>query len=256
VKLATWNVNSIRARLDLVLDWLQRRRPDVLCLQETKVVDDLFPAQAFSEIGYFTVHSGQQTYNGVGILSLEPVTDVRRDFPLADNDERRLISGVVRGLRVYSAYIPNGRDPLHPFFPVKLAWIDALGDLLLGQGRARQEPVMLMGDFNVAPEPRDVYDPVALEGKIHFSAEEHAALERLRERGLVDAFRVRRPEDGLYSWWDYRQGAFRRNLGYRIDHIWITPDLTDRVVDAYIDRDERAREHSSDHAPVVVELEL
>ena len=255
MKLATWNVNSIRARLDLVLDWLQRLRPDVVCLQETKVVDELFPAPAFGELGYATVHSGQPTYNGVAILSLEPLTEVRRDFPLADNDERRLISGVARGLRVYSAYIPNGRDPLHPFFPVKLAWIDALGDLLLGEGRA-QEPVILMGDFNVAPEPRDVHDPVAMEGKIHFSADERAAIERLRARGLVDAFRVRRPEDGLYSWWDYRQGSFRRNLGLRIDHVWVSQDLAGSVLDAYIDRDERTRDHCSDHAPVVVELSL
>lgn len=258
MKLATWNVNSIRARLDLLVDWLGRRRPDVLCLQETKVVDELFPVDALQAIGYCAAYSGEKTYNGVALLSLEPPAGVRCDFPLTGNSEARLITGVFRGLRVYSAYFPNGRDPASPSFPLKLAWIDALGELLGARSPASppRGSVALLGDFNVAPEARDVYDPVALEGHLHFHPDERAALQRLLARGFVDGFRLRRPEAGLYSWWDYRAGSFRRDLGLRIDHAWVSLDLAEKVVDAYIDREERARDHCSDHAPLVIDLAL
>ena len=252
MKLATWNVNSIRARIDHLLAWLALRQPDAVCLQETKVVDELFPVDRLAEAGYSAAYWGERTYNGVAILSREPVTDVRTAFPLAENPDRRLISGLLHGIRIYCAYFPHGRDPLGPTFPVKLAWIEGLGDIVF----ADPGPFVLMGDFNVAPDPLDVYDPVAMEGIIHYTPEERAAIHALLDRGLVDAFRLRRPEGGLYSWWDYRQGSFRRNLGWRIDHAFITPDLADHVVDAFIDRDERTKPQASDHAPVVVELDL
>ena len=253
MKLATWNVNSIRARIDHLVEWLDRRQPDVLCLQETKVVDDLFPIDALAEHGYQAAFFGERTYNGVAILSREPVSDVRTAYPFEGNTDCRLISANLRGIRVYSAYFPNGRNPLDPWFPIKLAWIDGLGDIVFADGG---QPLVLLGDYNVAPEPIDVYDPVALEGKIHFTEDERAAVHRLLDRGLVDAFRVINQEGNQYTWWDYRQGAFRRNMGYRIDHAFVTPDLAERVVNAFIDRDERTKSQASDHAPLVIELDV
>lgn len=254
MKLATWNINSIRARLGLLTDWLQRLQPDVLCVQETKVVDELFPTAALAEVGYHAVFAGEPAYNGVAILSRDPLADVRVEYPLPMRTDKRLISGVYRGVRIYCAYFPNGREPDSEHFQYKLQWIDALGELVLGQLPGGHGPIVLLGDFNVAPEPPDVYDPVALEGKIHFTGEERAALKALLGRGLVDDFRVCRPEPGLYSWWNYRQGMFRRNLGLRIDHVWSTPGLAERVVAADIDREERAKPSPSDHAPVMVEF--
>lgn len=255
MKLATWNVNSIRVRLDVIIDWLRREQPDVLCLQETKVVDELFPLMQLAEIGYTAAYAGERTYNGVALVSREPLGDVRVEFPLATSDSRRLISGTWRGLRIYSAYFPNGRDPQHEQFAFKLGWIDALGDVVL-PGPTAAGPVALLGDFNVAPEPRDVYDPVAMDGHVLYHPAEREALGRLKDRGFVDAFRLARAEDKLFSWWDYRQGAFRRNLGFRIDHVWVTADLAPKVKDAHIDIEERRKEHASDHAPVIVELDL
>ncbi|MBM2812223.1 MAG: exodeoxyribonuclease [Chloroflexi bacterium] len=254
MKLATWNVNSIRQRLDIVTDWLRRERPDLLCLQETKVVDELFPLMQLAEVGYTAAYVGERTYNGVAIISREPLEDVRVQFPLATSDSRRLISGIYHGVRVYSAYFPNGRDPQNEQFAFKLAWIDALGNLTL-PGPNPEGPIALLGDFNVAPEPRDVYDPIAMDGRILYHPAEREALVRLKDRGFVDAFRLARNEDKLFSWWDYRQGAFRRNLGFRIDHVWVTTDLAPKVTGARIDVEERRKEHASDHAPVVVEMD-
>jgi len=259
MRLATWNINSIRMRVPAVLDWLQRTQPDVLGLQETKVTDDLFPGDALAEIGYSSVFVGGKTYNGVALISKEPATDVRIEYPLADIPEPRLISAVYGGIRVYSAYFPNGRDPESEHFQTKLAWIDALGQLVFAEaqeGGGSPTPMALMGDFNVAPEPRDVYNPELMEGRIHFTAEERAALERLRERGLVDAFRLVNEEPGIFSWWDYRQGMFRRNLGLRIDHVYTTADLAARTTGAYVDKDERRKPSPSDHAPVVVDFDV
>lgn len=257
MKLATWNINSIRARIDLLADWLRRADPDVLCLQETKVVDEMFPVDTLAELGYSAAFSGEKSYNGVAILTRGPLTEVRSEFPLSSNADCRLITGVYEGLRVYCAYFPNGRVPHSEHFHAKLQWIDGLGDLIFGARSASGadgEPVALLGDFNVAPEPRDVYDVKAMEGQIHFTVEERTALTRLLDRGFVDAFRICRPEPGLYSWWDYRQGAFRRNLGLRIDHAWVSAALGPRVGDASIDVDERRKERASDHAPLTIEI--
>jgi exodeoxyribonuclease III len=255
MKLATWNVNSIRARIDLLGDWLVRQQPDVLCLQETKVVDELFPADTLAAAGYRSAFVGQRTYNGVAILTRDPLEDVQVAFPLAENSDCRLISGVYHGIRVYSAYFPNGRAPDSESYVMKLKWIDALGELVVGPG-GPPLPVVVLGDYNVAPEPRDVYDPVAMEGRIHFTLDERAAIQRLLDRGLVDAFRMKRDEAGMFSWWDYRQGAFRRNLGLRIDHAFTSPALAERVLSADVDVAERRKPSCSDHAPVIVELDV
>jgi exodeoxyribonuclease-3 len=174
---------------------------------------------------------------------------------LEGNGDARLISGLWQGIRVYSAYVPNGRDPSNPAFETKLGWIDGLRAVLFPRGEAAT-PLVLAGDFNVAPEPIDVYNPEAEDGHILYHPAERAAAKRLLAAGLVDAFRCKRREPGLYSWWDYRQGAFRRNLGFRIDHVWASPSLAERVVDAAIDVEERRKPSPSDHAPVVVELDL
>ncbi len=256
MKIATWNVNSIRARLDLLCDWLARQQPDVLCLQETKVVDALFPAQALAAVGYQAAFTGERTYNGVAILTREPLDDIQITFPLPDeNTDARVLSGVHQGIRFYSAYFPNGRSPDSEHYLTKLKWIEALGDLVMAHA-ADHTPVALLGDYNVAPEPRDVYDPAAMEGKLHFTEAERSAIQRLLERGLVDAFRVNRAGAGIYSWWDYRQGMFRRNFGLRIDHIFTSPSLADLVISADVDITERRKPSCSDHAPVIVELDL
>ena len=255
MKLATWNVNSIRARIDLLGDWLARQQPDVVCLQETKVVDELFPVESMAAAGYRSTFVGERTYNGVAILTRDPLEDVQVAFPLTGNTDCRLISGVYHGIRVYSAYFPNGRAPDTEHYAAKLRWIDGLGELVMGRGAA-DLPIALLGDYNVAPEPRDVYDPAAMEGRIHFTLDERAAIQRLLDRGLIDAFRVNRDEAGIYSWWDYRQGAFRRNLGLRIDHVFTSPVLAEHVIAAEVDVVERRKAGCSDHAPVIVELDI
>ncbi|HVA26324.1 MAG TPA: exodeoxyribonuclease III [Chloroflexota bacterium] len=252
MRVATWNVNSLRLRLERVADWLRRVDPDVVALQETKVVDDLFPAEALAEAGYQAAFAGEKSYNGVALLAKQPLAGVRVEYPLAENGAKRLISGQIGDTRFYSAYFPNGRSPGTPFYDEKVRWIDALGEMV--QREAQQRGVVLLGDYNVAPRPIDVYDPELLESHIHFTPGERATLDRLAERGLSDAFRLIRQEAGQYSWWDYRQGMFRRNLGLRIDHCWVTAQLAARVTDAFIDKPERAKDSASDHAPVVVEF--
>jgi exodeoxyribonuclease III len=257
VKLATWNINGIRARLDVVVAWIERNQPDVLCLQETKVVDELFPLDAIQATGYAVAFAGQKSYNGVALVSKEPLTEVRTEFPVATNEDRRLISGLYRGIRVYSAYFPNGRSPHSEHYQLKLQWIENLGQMILGDLCPDPPPrpeVALLGDFNVAPEERDVYSVSVMEGQIHFTLPERAALEQLQALGFVDAFRAVRPEPGIYSWWDYRVNAFKRDLGLRIDHVYTSAGLAARASDAYVDKEERAREKASDHAPVVVEF--
>ncbi|MFI5269479.1 MAG: exodeoxyribonuclease III [Chloroflexota bacterium] len=252
MRVATWNINSLRLRLERVVEWLGRVQPDVLALQETKVVDELFPAAALLEAGYQPAFAGEKTYNGVALLAKQPLAGVRIEYPLAENAAKRLISGAVGGTRFYSAYFPNGRAPETPFYDEKLRWIDALGELISQE--AQQRNVVLLGDYNIAPKPIDVYDPELLETHIHFTPAERSTLDHLAARGLTDAFRLIRQEAEQYSWWDYRQGMFRRNLGLRIDHCWVTAQLVPRVTDAFIDKPERRKDSASDHAPVVVDF--
>lgn len=259
MKLATWNVNSIRARKERLLGWLDQHAPDILCLQETKVTDEVFcedPVllQELRARGYEAAHHGQKTYNGVAILARQPLLDVTRGMGDGEPDEQaRLIAATCAGIRVISAYIPNGKAVGSDKFAYKLGWLKRLRAYLDRHG-APDLPVALCGDFNVAPEDRDVYDPAALAGQLLCSDDERDALRHITDWGLVDAFRLHHQEAGLYSWWDYRQLAFPKKRGLRIDMIYLSTSLAGRCIGAMIDREARKGKGPSDHAPVVVEL--
>lgn len=254
MKLATWNVNSVTARLPLVLQWLQKARPDVLCLQETKITDERFPRAVFAELGYASEVFGQRTYNGVAILSRIACTDVQRGFPGDEEGAHaRLLAATVQGVRVVNVYIPNGAFVGSDKYSFKLNWMRRLREFF-DEDYWTDDEVLLCGDFNVAPEDRDVHDPEFWRGKILFSQSEHEALNHVKEWGFVDAFRLHEQASGHYSWWDYRAGSFRRNTGLRIDHIWVSPALAERCTGAWIDKEPRGWERPSDHTPVVVEI--
>lgn len=251
MKIATWNVNSIRARQDAVLDWLGRIEPDVLCMQETKVVDDDFPTDEFLRLGYAVATAGQKTYNGVAIATRLPMSDVTIGLTgERDPVDQRAIAVTVGNTRIYSVYVPNGKSPVLPSFKEKLAWFARLAETVAVVSKS-YEALAVCGDYNVAPGDRDVYDPDALRGHLHFHPDEHRALESVVALGLVDVFRLHHPEEKKFSWWDYRAGSFRRNLGLRIDLILATKSLADRCVGADIDVEPRRGERPSDHTPVV-----
>jgi exodeoxyribonuclease-3 len=255
MKLATWNVNSIRMREARLVDWLDRHQPDVLCLQETKVEDDRFPREPFAARGYQLALHGQKTYNGVAIASRLPMRDVVRGIGGESDGEARLIAAEVAGVRVVCAYFPNGQAPGTPKYEGKLAWMGRLRRHLADACDPAAH-LALCGDFNVAPEDRDVHDPIAWEGQIHCSAAERQALRDIAAIGLVDGLRHLRPDAGLYTWWDYRQLAFPRNHGLRIDHILVTPPLAARLRDVAIDREARKGKQPSDHVPVIATFDL
>lgn len=247
---ATWNVNSIRAREARVLAWLEATRPDVLCLQELKVVDVKFPREAVEALGYHVETHGQPTYNGVAILSREPLVDVDRGFGDDDPDDHaRFIAATTSGVRVMCAYMPNGQAPDSPKFQYKLRWFERLGAYLGGRLDAGGA-ALLCGDFNVAPADLDVWDPEGWRGHVLCTPEERAALARIMEGRFVDVVRRVHPDAQLFTWWDYRQLAFPKNRGLRIDHIVATPALAERVTDAGVDRNARKGKQPSDHAPV------
>jgi exodeoxyribonuclease-3 len=256
MKIATWNVNSILVRLPQVLDWLAENRPDVLCLQETKCTDERFPVATFAEAGYRAEAFGQPTYNGVAILSARECRDLQRGF-LKDGAEspRRLIAASIGPVRVVNVYVPNGAFVGSDKYRYKLEWLGQLRRYLDEECDPKRR-LVLCGDFNIAPEERDVHDPALWEGRVLFSRPEREALEVVREWGLKDTFRLHHEEVGFYSWWDYRAGAFRRNQGLRIDHLWATGPLARECVGAWIDKAPRALERPSDHAPVVAEFGL
>ena len=254
MKLATWNVNSLAVRLPQVLDWLQQHPVDVLVLQETKLSDDKFPAAELESAGYRVAFHGQKTYNGVALLSRGDVAaQVQKNIPGLDDEQARVIAGSVGGLRVIGAYFPNGQAPDSDKFQYKMRWLQALHDWLREQ-LATHPRLVLMGDFNIAPEDRDVYDPVAWAGQIHCTPEERAHFQALLGLGLVDAFRLFEQPPKSWSWWDYRNLAFRKNQGLRIDHILVSQALQPAVQACTIDKLPRKNERPSDHAPVVVEL--
>ncbi|MCM5571986.1 exodeoxyribonuclease III [Burkholderiaceae bacterium FT117] len=277
MKLATWNVNSLKVRLPQVLDWLAANPVDVLCLQETKLRDEQFPKDAIAEAGYEAAFAGQPTYNGVAILARRDTVGAPANVvvgnPRFEDEQQRLISATVGGLRVVCAYFPNGQEVGSDKYAYKLRWIDALIDWLApAVAGAVQDaassasagtdaaapgwaPLALLGDFNIAPEDRDVHDPALWAGKIHCSDEERARFVRLVELGLVDAFRLFDQPPKQFSWWDYRMMGFRRNAGLRIDHILVDAGIAPRVRACAIDREPRKLEKPSDHAPVIVELE-
>jgi exodeoxyribonuclease-3 len=250
VKVATWNVNSIRTRLPTVTDWLIQAGADVVCLQEIKVITEEFPTGALEALGYQVAVSGQKTYNGVAIASRWDLHDIRAGFPHYEaRGEKRLISATVGGVRIVNVYIPNGSAPDSPKFGYKLDFIRHVRSYL-DELHTRDEPLILTGDFNVAPEERDVYDAALMEGQIGYHPEERAALAVVRDWGFEDVFRRHHPEGGQYSWWDYRGGAFRRNLGLRIDHIWATKPVAVCSTGSGMERNLRALPKPSDHIPV------
>jgi len=256
MKIATWNVNSIRVRLQTVLDWMDQAQPDVLCLQEIKVADELFPAASFEALGYHVAVSGQKTYNGVAILSKTKMTDVWAAFPNYDaQGQKRLVAATIEQIRLVNVYVPQGAAPDSPKFVYKLEFISQLCNYM-EQWHDPEESLVLTGDFNVAPEARDVYDAEAMEGEIGFHPEERAALEDLRNWGFRDVFRQHHKEGGLYSWWDYRAGAFRRDMGLRIDHIWASPPLAALCVSSGMDKAQRSLPSPSDHIPVWATFDL
>ncbi len=253
MKIATWNINSIRVRLPHVLDWLAQQTPDALCLQETKVIDEDFPVDDFRRAGYTAVYAGQKTYNGVAILSRTPATDVMRALPKAEGVQQRLIAATVDGVRIVNVYVPNGEAVDSDKYGYKLSWLKALRVWLKTELEAHPK-LALLGDFNIAPEERDVHDPKQWEGHVLFSDQEREAFRALLADGLVDVFRKFDQPAASFSWWDYRMGAFRRDLGLRIDHILTSRALANTCRACHIDKTPRALERPSDHAPVIAEF--
>ena len=255
MKIATWNVNSLKVRLPQVLQWLADNPIDVLCLQETKTIDEKFPQAEIEAAGYHVAFSGQKTYNGVAILSKQPMTDVVRNNPHFDDEQQRLIAATIDGVRVICAYIPNGQSPDSDKYQYKLRWLDGLQQWLALEMAAHPK-FALLGDYNIAPEDRDVHDPAVWVGQILVSEPERAAFRRMIALQLTDAFRLFEQADKLFSWWDYRQMGFRRNAGMRIDHILLSKELAAACTSCVIDKVPRKWEQPSDHTPVVATIEL
>lgn len=251
MKIATWNVNSLKVRLPHVLDWLVANQPDALCLQETKTEDANFPAEELLQAGYRAVFSGQKTYNGVAILSKTEAQDVVTGIPGYSDEQKRVIAATIDGVRVVCVYIPNGQSVDSDKYRYKLSWLTAL-QTWLKEELARYPKLALLGDYNIAPEDRDVYDPQAWQGNVLVSEPERAAFDELVQLGLRDSFRLFEQPEKAYSWWDYRMMAFRRNMGLRIDHILISGAL--ECTSCTIDRSPRKLERPSDHTPVVAEV--
>jgi exodeoxyribonuclease-3 len=258
VRVATWNVNSLSARLERVEAWITECEPDVLCLQETKLADDAFPALTFSAMGYESVHHGQGRWNGVAILSRvgldAPAVGLSPDDVVL-RDEARIVSATCAGIRFASVYVPNGRSPQHEQYEFKLEWLAALR-AHLAAACDPDHPIVVCGDFNIAPDDRDVYDPKKFVGSTHVTPAEREALAELVDWGLVDVFRRHHDEDRLYSWWDYRAGDFHEHRGLRIDLMLATRPLADAATWSLVDRNARkGKPTPSDHAPLVVEFD-
>ncbi|MFH1177631.1 MAG: exodeoxyribonuclease III [Acidobacteriota bacterium] len=256
MRLATWNVNSVRSRLPRLLPWLERQRPDVVCLQETKVVDEDFPRAEIEAAGYRCLVRGQKTYNGVAILSRDEASRLELALPGDPGDEEaRFLAATIGQVRVIDVYVPNGGEVGIDRYFFKLSWYRRLRTYLESSCRAT-DLLVICGDFNVAPEDRDVWDPEKRRGKILFSEPEKEALQNLTAWGLVDTLRLHHQEGGIYTWWDYRVGSFHRGWGLRIDHILASPALAPHCTAVEVDREERKGEKPSDHAPVVATFEL
>jgi exodeoxyribonuclease-3 len=253
MKIATWNVNSLKVRLPHVLEWLTNASPDVLVLQEIKQVTDAFAADAFSEIGYQSVASGQKTYNGVAVISRESSTDIVTDFPGFEDPQRRILAATIDGVRVINLYVPNGNSVGSEKYEYKLDWLRALKGFLESEMRT-YENLVVLGDFNIAPDDRDVHDPEKWGEDILCSPPERRALQELIDLGLSDVFRQFEQAEKTFSWWDYRAAGFRRNAGLRIDLILASKALADVCEASYIDREPRTWERPSDHTPVIAEF--
>jgi exodeoxyribonuclease-3 len=255
MKLATWNVNSLKVRLPQVLDWAGRHRPDVLCLQETKLQNDLFPAIEIRAAGYEPLANGQKTYNGVAILTRAPASDEVTAIPGFPDEQKRVLAATVGALRVICAYVPNGESVASEKYQYKLKWLEAFRGWLAAELEKHQR-LAVLGDFNVAPDERDVHDPNAWEGHVLFSKPERTAFHSLTAVGLKDAFRLFEQPEKSFTWWDYRMSAFRRKMGLRIDHILLSEDLSKACTACTIDIEPRKAGRPSDHAPVIAELNL
>ena len=255
MKLATWNVNSLKVRLPQVLDWLQAQQPDALCLQETKLIDENFPQNEIAEVGYQSVYIGQKTYNGVAILSKQKGHAVLAAIPGFEDEQKRVIAATFGELRIINVYVPNGETVGSEKYDYKLRWLSALAQWLCDELKTYPK-LAILGDFNIAPDDRDVYDSKLWEDKVLCSQPERDAFNKLLKLGLSDSFRLFDQPEKIYSWWDYRMMAFRRNRGLRIDHILLSKELADICTACRIDKAVRKLERPSDHAPVVVELSI
>lgn len=253
MKIATWNVNSLNVRLPQVVAWLAEAQPDVLALQETKLVDEKFPTAEIAAAGYQAVFSGQKTYNGVALLSKQPATEVVKDLPGLDDPQRRVLAALYGDVRVLNLYIPNGESVASDKYQYKLGWLDKLITFVAAEVK-RYPKLVVVGDFNIAPEEQDVHDPQLWTGKVLFSDPEREAFQRLLATGMCDTFRLFDQAEQQYSWWDYRMNAFRRNMGLRIDHILASSALCDKCRSCIIDKTPRKNERPSDHAPVIAEF--
>lgn len=255
MKIATWNVNSLTVRLPHVFEWAKSAGPDILALQEIKLLTEVFPLDRFTEAGYHAVASGQKTYNGVATVSRTTPADPVTDIPGFEDPERRVLVTTIDGVRVVNLYVPNGQSVGSSKFEYKLGWLAAVRNYLAAE-MSVHDYLVVLGDFNIAPGDLDVYDPVAWGEDIHCSPAERAALGEMLKLGLVDVFRQFEQPEKTFSWWDYRAGKFRRNAGLRIDLILASPALAARCTASYIDREPRTWERPSDHAPVVAEFAL
>tara|TARA_B100000029_G_scaffold504064_1_gene582228 strand:- start:11823 stop:12593 length:771 start_codon:yes stop_codon:yes gene_type:complete len=253
MKIATWNVNSLRVRLEQVTAWLEQHQPDVLGLQETKMTDEHFPLSAFEEIGYTAVFSGQPTYNGVALISRKPPQDVVMEVEGFDDPQKRVLGATYSGIRIFNLYVPNGQSIDSDKYKYKLQWLNAL-EAQLNKETDNHELLLAMGDFNIAPDDIDVHDPAAWEGKILCSPKERTALTKIQSIGLKDTFRLFEQKENSFSWWDYRAAAFRRNMGMRIDLILASKKLSSLCMKCFIDIEPRKNERPSDHTPVIAEF--
>jgi exodeoxyribonuclease-3 len=253
MKLAAWNVNSLKVRLPHLTDWLAKARPDIVCLQELKLEDPRFPRAELEAAGYRAAVSGQKTYNGVAILARSGLSEVSMGIPGFADEQKRVIAATVAGVRAVCVYCPNGQAVGSEKYDYKLRWYAALKEYLAAE-MARHPQLAVAGDFNVAPEDRDVHDPKAWEGQVHVSGPERAAWRALLAPGLEDSFRLFEQPEKTYSWWDYRMMGFRRNAGLRIDHILVSAELARRCTSSTVDKEPRKLERPSDHAPVIAEF--
>lgn len=257
MKLVTWNVNSLKVRLPHVLAWLEAHQPDILGLQETKTIDENFPLEEIEAAGYRVAFAGQKTYNGVAVLSKKEVTDIVTDLPGLDDPQRRVLGATIshegEDIRFLNLYVPNGSEVDSEKYVYKLGWLEALANHVEEQ-LVKYENFVMVGDFNIAPDDRDVHDPEAWQDKILCSKPERAALQKLMDMGFTDTFRQFDQEEKLFSWWDYRAAGFRRNHGMRIDLVLASPAMASRCTAGYIDKEPRKLERPSDHAPAVAEF--
>lgn len=255
MKIVSWNVNSLKVRLDHVLKWSIENNPDVLAIQETKLTDENFPAKAITDAGFHVIYSGQPTYNGVAIISSSPAIDVITDIPELDDPQRRILAATINNVRIINLYVVNGSEPGSDKFRYKMDWLEKVTKFISEQ-MLQYDHVVVLGDFNIATDDRDVYDPNYWHGKILCTDDERQKLDKILDLGFDDSFRLLHDDAGHYSWWDYRMAGFQRNLGLRIDLILTSETMSEMLTSAYIDKEPRTWERPSDHTPVIAEFDF